>query len=1075
MFVVVLSVKLAARYKEYMDNKREIKLIQTPLKFSHFLPYASRSGYTNFISSHLQVTAYLKLDTYRDIRAYLESWQRSSPRLLDPIRNFENELSEDDLATRRHGNMFNGRDPGDSAWDTSKLTRQDEVDASRDHNGESLEPGDMVALLTTEGVFGLAIYVRSIQKQRQFYTNRGNWRLCSPGEIDLVLKRFVDPGLLEPIKPYFPTKRPTLDSEIQAVAEGGLPRPLGARILERMRDFERGIFDFYRNNAFILDNIYDRVADDTELQRMTLEELTMRCLGVEEEELDNVMLFSVHRAVRGAPFLIEKDRSTLFSDAYTIQPKRTAKIIEQVSEWSREHADHLVRSVFKKSDYVTGDHDLINMLQGKRVSKMSDHPMQQFVQKAQRLIQLSRKVRSPTVMSSVGPSHQRYQPDQDGKSMVYREVLTEKFNETDRKIIEFLQLYSIPSNIMSSGQHRSAAAHIMRATGMYTTLGLSEASARLFLQELGVIAPWENMSLLDQTLLLPGHGVSIADDLRWEEVEERCQTISETWTDSMQHLRKDWGDLPVYCVDDVTAQEIDDGFSLERIPGSDDTFWIHIHVANPTAYIGHNDPIIEYAGSRLETLYAPERTYPIFPNALTQEHFSLKKGRPTLTFSAKMNFEGEISETSITNGRIHNVISLTHGDLRRFLNPDAKVSADVLEVGGKIPEPTLSAEKEFRKELAPEDKETFTTLRQLLLGFRNQRRKNGAMEMPFPRSRPSVAIQLGSKPPKPYEMEVSQGRYFVGDPIIQLRMEDHDPHYVPDDSKNDLVMLLMTLAGNISGKFCAARNIPAVYNGTWFDPEYEPAKPDNLNRVGGKGFYEVAMPNATASSTPIPHHMLGFDAYIKSTSPLRRFNDVIAHYQIEAALRFEAEHGRPFDANTDAPDELNPNALPDAENVSATSSPLPYTKSDLDAHISSSGPLRARLRDVSNYSAQHWACLLLFRAFYFAECELPASFSVLVRAPRSVPRREGLVYNGIITNLGVACSVKIPDDCPGRDEIDVSSIVKARITGVDMADVEVKMEATKFVKGFERTGSGLKMPDLFQNSGSLYSMLYIIT
>lgn len=989
---------------------------------------------------------------------------------MDPIYNFDEGISGEQA--KQQNTMFNGRDPNELAWDTSTITRQDDFEA-RDYTGETLEPGDFVALLTVDGIFAQAIYVRSVQKQRQFYTYRGNWRFCNEREIDLVIKKFADPEALEPILPYFPKKRPPVDSEIQSVAEGGLPRPLGASLLERMRNFEFEILTFYREHASALDNIFEIVADDTEMQRVTLEDLTMRCLGVEESELNNTMLFSVHRAVRGAPFLIEKDKSSLFANSYIIQSKKMANTIDQVITWTREHQDHLVRSVFKKS--TTEEQEFMSLVSGKRLPRMSDHPMQQFVQKASRLIRLSRRVRSPTVMSGLGPSSQKYEPDQDGKSMVYREVLTENFNENDKIIIEFLQVYAIPSVIMASGTLRSAATHVMRATGMYNTIGLNEASARLFLQELGVIAPWENMSLLDQTLLLPGHGVSILDDLKWEEIVERSQNISETWFDSMQHLRKDWGDLPVYCVDDVTAQEIDDGFSLERIPDSDDTFWIHVHVANPTAFIEHNDPIIEYAGSRLNTTYVPERTYPIFPDSLTQENFSLKKGRPTLTFSARMNLEGEVLETAVKNGRIHNVISLTHGDLRRFLSdgPEGAASpAGSLNVGGKISEPVPDPEKQFRTELTPEDKETFTMLRKLMLGFRNQRLKNGAMEMAIPRSRPSVAIQLGSKPPKPYEMQVTQGRYFVGDPIIQLRMEDRDPHNVPDDSKDNLVMLIMTLAGNIAGNFCAARNIPTVYNGTWFDPEYEPARQDNLHRIGGKGFYDLAMPKATTASDPVPHHMLGFDAYVKSTSPLRRFNDVLAHYQIEAALRFEAEHDRQFDATKDAPEELdiesdssNPTSLstetlpsttePTALQTSSPdvpSSPLPFTKSDIDTHISVTGPLLARLRDVSSYSYRHWACLLLFRAFYFAECELPATFPVIVQAPRSVPRREGTVHSGVITNLGVPCRVNIPADCPGKARIDISSVVEAKLIAVDMAGLEVTMQATKLVKTFERTG-----------------------
>lgn len=929
--------------------------------------------------------------------------------------------------------MLNGREAGESLWAESQLAKQDDFDTSEEFEGEHLEPGDMVGRISSDGVFSFAIYVRSVHKQKQYYTDSGNWRICLNREIDYVVKGFAPPELLEPIKPFFPDSLAHARKEIQSVPEGGLPRPLGAPLLRMMANFQARVLDFYREHSNLLDDFHDIVADDSEYLRLTLEEVTMKVLGIEESELNSVNLFAVHRAIRSHPFIIEKDSASYFSAMYLVQPKRIAKIVRQTTDWVHEHQDYLLRAVM-----------------GKETPGFVIHPMQQFIQKAQRLIRLSRKVRSPTIMASVGPSSQKFQPDQDGKPLVYREVLTEKFNENDRMIIEYLQLYAIPSVIMPSGTLRSTASHIMRATGMYNTLGLSESSTRLFLQELGVVAPWENLGLLDQVLLLPGHGMSLLGDMKWEEIEENAQNISGPLLDSMKDLRRDWGDLPVYCVDDATAQEIDDGVSLERDPGSDDTFWVRIHVANPTAFLKHDDPTVEYAGSRLATTYVPERTYPIFSTALTQGHFSLADGRPTLTFSAKMNLQGEILDTEITNGTVRNVISLTHGTLRNFLkDTESKPSAGVLTVGGDFIESPPTHGKVLRDKLSMEDKETFTILRQLMLGFRTQRQKNGAMDLP---SRPgtSVSVQMGSIPAKPYDMQVTEGKYFVGDPIIQLRMHDLDPHEVPDESKENLIALLMNLAGHVAGRFCAARNIPSVFDGTWYDPEYGRVTPQNVTNFGGQSFFQLSLPKGVSASDPIPHHVLGLNAYVKATSPLRRYTDVIAHYQIEAALRFEHERGRQFNALIDTPNETDPNSP--ASNTTELSSILPFTKSDLDTYIFNSQPIKTRLREVSSFSSQHWACMLLFRAFYFGECELPESFPVLLLTPRLVPEREGTVYSGTITNLGVDCVVTIPEGCPGKEGCDIFGVVEGIISAVDMARLEVKIEATRLVKTFQRTG-----------------------
>jgi hypothetical protein len=982
-----------------------------------------------------------EFETHGDIREYLRGWQKVNPNILDPVRKTSpGQLTQ--LSPQSVGTMPNGQDGAD-VWGDSNRPNRESLD-KEDFEGDHLEPGDLVARLGSDGVFNYAIYVRSVHKQKQFYSATGNWRICSPLELDYAIKGFAPPELLEPLKPWFPDTEAIVSTEFQLAPEGGLPRPLGAPLLNMMNNFKTHILAFYRENSKVLDDLHNLVADDSEVLCLTIEQLTMNVLGIEESELTSVNLFAVHQAVRRQPFLIEKDTSSLFSRMYLVQPKRISNIVTQVVDWTHEHQEHCVRNIMAKGSQKS----------------MNEHPMQQFIAKAQRLIRLSRRIRSPTIMSSVGPSSQRFLPGQDGNPMVYREMPTEKFNANDQMIIEYLQLYAIPTTIMPSGTLRSTATHIMRSTGMYNTLGLSEASTRLLLQELGVIAPWENMFPLSQYLMLPGHGVSLQKDLELEEIEQTCRNLSaEQLPDSMQDLRKDWGDLPVYCVDDITAQEIDDGISLEPIPGSNNTFWIHVHVANPTAFIKHDDPIIQYAGSRLFTSYLPERTYPMLPNDLTEPHFSLAAGRPVLTFSAKMNFRGQILDTKIQNGTIRNVINLTHKTLRDFLGSDSDEIIKPLVVGGEYSSPQAPADKTVREHLRLEEKENFHILRQLMLAFHKARKANGAMNSTPLAPALSVSVQAGTDKLQPYELQAQEGRYYLGDPIIRLDVHDeYDPYEVRDESRDNLIALVMNLAGHVAGEFCAARNIPAIYDGTWYDPEYGRVTNKNINTFGGEGFFELSAPLAHSSTTPIYHHPLGLQTYLKSTSPLRRYTDIIAHYQIEAALRFEHEHGRKFDALKDSPDPEIDLAQSESDpdlSIDTPSTPpsiLPFSKSALDAYLFQIQPLRAHLRYLDSYSSQHWACMLLFRAYYFAECPLPATFPCLLRTPRAKPRHLDPEYAGVITNLGVNCAVTIPADFPDKDKLDIFCLVEARITAVDMATYQVTLEATRFVKPFERTG-----------------------
>ena len=51
-------------------------------------------------------------------------------------------------------------------------------------------------------------------------------------------------------------------------------------------------------------------------------------------------------------------------------------------------------------------------------------------------------------------------------------------------------------------------------------------------------------------------------------------------------------------------------------------------------------------------------------------------------------------------------------------------------------------------------------------------------------------------------------------------------------------------------------------------------------------------------AAPLPHHSLGLTAYVQSTSPIRRYSDLLVHWQLKVGYTFP---GRPF---------LNPRKAP---------------------------------------------------------------------------------------------------------------------------------------------------------------------
>ncbi|KAL4930475.1 exoribonuclease II [Aspergillus undulatus] len=949
----------------------------------------------------------------RDIRDYLRKWLEITPNTLDPVRDLESKHTPP--GTPWIGNMVTRTDGSAESENTLRRTDEENSDYTDIGNeGEGmhdyLEPGDLVAFKYSDDVLRLAIYVKSVKKQQQFYTRRGLWRIAHPVDVDFVLKGFTTPESVACLIPYFPDDTAELHPEMQTTLEGGVPREIGAHLLRMLDDFGSQAHELYRVNSARFDHIYEIVADEKVQLHMTLEELACRALGIELDQINDVIRYAVHKAIRRFPFLIDSDRSSVFTNQYVVYPTPIAEILNTVMTWYHEHQRSHVSTVTAE-----------------RTAEW-DHPLQRFIVKAQRMIRRSRKIRSPTTMANVGPSSHRFLPGQDNNPLVYREMPSEDFTDNDKVIIHFLKLWCVPPLRMTSPTLQSIGSHIMRATGMYSQMNLTHRAAPLFLQELGVFTPWENLRLLDQDVALPGHG--LGGDAEWKEVQEACDELLHSKPkDQMNALRKDWGQLPVYCIDDVGAEEIDDGVSLERIPGSDDTFWIRVHIANPSAFIDSTSIIMEHAKSRLHTLYSPERTYPMLPKAMTQKHFSLGPGRPTLTFSAKMNLQGEVLETDISNGVVQNVIYITHDKLRSVFGLTAPESEPLI-VGGKL---ETRSRASLQDELSPNDENRFQILRQLMLAFREQRLKNGAIEFPY-RGNTSVSVSFGSTSPEPSGVKVDTGRYFLGDPIIQLRPKQVNPHEVLDVTKNDLVSTLMNLACWVSAKWCAERNIPAVFDGTYYHPEYAKLTNENVSEYGGEGFLSLAPPRGVSVSRPIPHVPLGLDAYLKSTSPLRRYTDLIVHYQIEATLRFEHEHKRRLNA---------------AEEADAAV--LPFSHNSIEEFISRSRWKRNRLQLIDRTSKQLWACMLLFRGFYFGECKLPETFECLVHKPISTTILAGETRNdgfmGVITSLGVRCSITVPPEMTG---VDILSVVEAKITEVNVGRGVVIMDATRVVKPFQR-------------------------
>jgi exoribonuclease-2 len=298
--------------------------------------------------------------------------------------------------------------------------------------------------------------------------------------------------------------------------------------------------------------------------------------------------------------------------------------------------------------------------------------------------------------------------------------------------------------------------------------------------------------------------------------------------------RLDLTHLKLYTIDDESTREIDDGLSIEHL-GDYHRIWIHI--ADPTRWLSPGDELDLEARRRGTTLYLPTGMIPMFPSELATGPMSLVQGQVccALSFGVVLNDGGEIQDYTITPSLVKPTYRLTYDDVD-----------EILELG-------VAAEDDLR--LLAEAAEC----------RRQWRQQQGAISIHMPESSIKVV-----------------------EDAITISVLDESP-------SRKMVAEMMILAGAVAGCYGQHHNLPLPFRGQ-AQPELPPQ--EELIQLPAGPVRDCAirrcMPKSEMDISPTRHASLGLDTYTQVTSPIRRYTDLIAHFQIKAHLRSEP---LPFLAN----------------------------------------------------------------------------------------------------------------------------------------------------------------------------------
>ncbi|KAK1451812.1 mitochondrial protein cyt-4 [Colletotrichum melonis] len=940
-----------------------------------------------------------------DIRVRLREWESAnyspSKRLLQdlpaqdtPLLNY---LTRPDLLPGALG-LMNGREGElhDKTKTNRDLSKSDEL---QDLRGSTfaLKPGDLVETRYNSGRLPiLAVCIGRHNNSQYFYMSTGE--LVPERNIVtlFILKNFIDPYRLKPLADILPAE-PETEERRNALFHNHTPAAL-----KTAADLQRDLIKFYQDSVsfyqsqLTLDLASKHLATD-ERQYLSLEEIADKLLPQHVKAGDMFLphqLYAVHTALN--------------RDGWGFRPLNM--------KWHRRNYIYEVRSISDLKLLNKVENQVRELVEGaalrenpaQSLSLLRQNSLGSFILKARGVIQASRLRREWTPHGMIGPSN-----DEVGNLATW--------SKQDLEYIRFMELWACHRIVPKPSQLESLGSTILKLTDCYKdSEWVAHWTAFTFLQEIGWIPPWDIPARYEYKLA----GTTVQ---RGATMETPLVDVNESLRpDIAKGHRRDWGKTTIFCVDSEQTADVDDGFSVEATekPGE---YWIHIHIADPASRIDPKSALARQLEKAPSSLYMPGYNQKMLPRELEQE-FSLNPGRPSLTFSARVNEIGNMLDYKVEPGTVQNILHIPKHEVTGILPGLETQTVSKTFVVGKPPPPPKPVKRiTTAADLSPKDRDDLLLINRLCKALKHRRVEKGQLP-PFETRFDSPKVSLDHIIVKGDADDLTRSMAWQGDPFIEFNTSTH--------SKADrLVETLMHTAGEVAAKWCQARAIPVPYS----------TQPDAVTNVKGLASYRrehidplsaegkpipaehihrllVYVGNSELSVSPAPFYAVGVDAYAKSTSPIRRFNDLVVHWQIHAALAHERKTGR----------SLVGEELLSDENAAAI---LPWTHRSLSDALPMLHALQRQIKQVDNKNAPtHWVAQALLRAWRFGEAPLPKTFKFVVDAVYAFGLRGRL---STFYNLGASVDLIRLEGYSRLADVQADDVIDVEIADINVVTMQI--------------------------------------
>ena len=882
-------------------------------------------------------------------------------------------------------------------------------------------PGDLVTFGSRSRKLG--IIVSMVGGFAVVFSELGTWHMRTLQALACPFPNFVSQKHVRDLSRHIPEEFNIYNTQALDI-EGlrSIPRSISGKVLQQIRIFRAGVDEVHRGNVDRLSRPHRAITEgapcDAQLS-LHINEVSQRLLATDiGNHSAPTSVFAVSEAVNRDHLVRSPFNKYQLKPYHQFLRAETLEELDQVREWVRDYRERVMVPMGSIAEIVDE-------------RETSRNPVSAFLNKARRMIVECRRLRQRCPNGHLGPLVNPQDANVAGK------VARESFTLEELKIISLFREWTC-GLLVHHFIYNDVGSTILKATGMYEDRPKDAACGMIMLQELGQL-PRTGISKYTTDLDVPGRDPRSTLSIAHRKAQASLETFQ--LQDSMATFRKDWGNLAVYCIDSKSAMEIDDGLSWEPTEDDKSLGWIHVHVANPSAFLNPDSAVGSFARELTRSMYFPHQHHSMLPHELTSNYFSLGRNRPCITFSARISRSGDMLEHNITHGVVHDVVHLEPEKLLAICNDsdEAPPAGDeiTLQVGphGYAPDASSSPATFSGRDIVQSDIKVLKQLNEIAeMRYQMRLQKLSAVMCDYgsPSASPTVCspserLQNQSGPRLP-DLE---------DPIISLRRNSRV-------QRTSVVTQCMLLAGEICAEWSAKRNLPILYRGIrryagapippeefyqrFVEPLADPSTSYAAEVVHKKTRFAWMrlLGHLQLSRTPCEHPMLDLHAYCQATSPLRRFGDLAIHWQVEAALRHEQRTACSLEGQS--------------ANTYQHQCILPFADHEMDDIGRELVLKEQEIMLQENRINVYWTAVAMHQAHYFQKGALPETFDVRIRA---MTPHYGIASSPV---YGPRIRMVQDPDRPGFGDPQQGDVWEVRLDNIDLYSATTWVHPVRLVE-----------------------------